>query len=261
MKSHQHLQSQTEFEIADPFISYKREILAIQQNFAQASNILQQGRNTIKRIDIDGMPIVVKAFRKPDKIRGWLYANKLSSKAKKSFLHAKRLLEMGIDTPEPVAWIEQIERSRLTQSYYLTRYKEHDLTMKAVFAENSKQNIATIQQFTRFTYAMHRAGVLHLDHSANNTLLSKTGDGYQFCIIDINRMQFGSVSLEQGLNNFVRLTDNIVAMEVIASTYAKCTGADPEQCRSILFALKQKHVKRLSLKRRLKALIKPQKND
>ena len=256
MTQSKHTSSTIQFDIADDYQGYTDQALSIKTLFDQSTDVLQQGRNVIKNVVLKDNSVVVKSFRKPNILRGWIYARITNGKAKKSFLHAKKLLSNNVDTPEPIAYLEEFEGKRLTHSYYLAAYKEHDLTMKDVFIHNSEENSLIIQQFTHFTFSMHQAGILHLDHSANNTLISKTKDGYQFSVIDINRLWFGKVSVKKGLKNFVRLTDNNEAMKTIASTYAACTQTDPDYCQKTLFKLKRKHVGRLNTKRRLKALFK-----
>lgn len=242
------------FEITDAYAPHKAEILSLVSKFSESGTVLQQGRNTIKKIYLGDLPVVVKSFRNPGSLRGWIYANLVRSKAKKSFQHAQQLLANGIDTPEPIAWIEQVRNGRIESSFYLSLYAPHDMTMRDIFARNDQQATEIIQLFTRFTYAMHNAGILHLDHSANNTLITLTAEGYRFTVIDINRMKFGKVSIRAGLKNFVRLTDNVAAMETIARIYADCTSTDPDWCRSTLLALKKRHVNKLALKRTLKNL-------
>ena len=102
---------------------------------------------------------------------------------------------------------------------------------------------------------MHRLGVLHLDHSPGNTLVRKTADGYQFTIVDINRMQFRSVDTDQGLQNMDRLSDEPSLIRTIAHTYADCAGANPEECEQKLVHYVQRRKKLMARKRFLKRLV------
>ena len=90
-----------------------------------------------------------------------------------------------------------------------------------------RRNLATLRSFVRFTFTMHQAGALHCDHNAGNTLIRENGNDDQFTVIDINRMQFKSLTLRERLNNFVRLSDHPIVLKTIADSYAQCMKISP----------------------------------
>jgi len=53
---------------------------------------------------------------------------------------------------------------------------------------------------------MHEARVNFLDHSPGNTLVTKRGEGnYDFYLIDLNRMKFQNLSIEDRMDNFKKM--------------------------------------------------------
>ena len=62
-----------------------------------------------------------------------------------------------------------------------------------------------LRAFARFTARVHEAGFLHVDYSPGNILFRKGAQGIDFCLVDINRMHFGLVSVRSGCENFARL--------------------------------------------------------
>ncbi len=120
---------------------------------------------------------------------------------------------------------------------------------------NREVSLAILRAFTKFTYTMHEAGVLHHDHNASNTLVNKASSNYQFAIIDINRMQFKSLRRQERLQNFVRLSDDLCVMKTIASVYAECINISPARCYDEIMTLKRRHWRRIAAKRKFKKLI------
>ncbi|PTS99617.1 Kdo domain containing protein, partial [Flavobacterium sp. HMWF030] len=80
-----------------------------------------------------------------------------------------------------------------------------------------------LRQFTKFTFDLHQKGVEFLDHSPGNTLIKKvTENKYEFFLVDLNRMNFHeTMSFEQRMNNFRRLTPRKDMIAVMSNEYAK----------------------------------------
>lgn len=255
--------------IAPEFAGLAGDLETMEAQFAANVDILHTKRNVLKKMQLDVHTVVAKAFKRPALIQGFVYASWRKSKALRSFEHAARLERLGISTPPPIAAIEHKANHQLTDSYYITLHHPHDYSMEAVLHAieklNSsdkandtivfKRNLATLQSFVRFTYTMHQAGVLHCDHNAGNTLIRENGNDDQFTVIDINRMQFKSLTLRERLNNFVRLSDHPIVLNTIADSYAQCMEISPNVCFKQLMQLKRQHWRRLRLKKRLKKLI------
>lgn len=246
--------------IADAFGAISDDINNIQAEFEASDSVLHAKRNTIKQLQLGKYSVVAKLFNPPGLLRAWIYANFRRSKARRSFEHAAQLRTLGVNTPEPVAYIESVRHCRLGASYYLSLLCNHDFSMQEVMQNPDHEKFKIIEGFARFTYSMHEAGVLHLDHNAGNTLITKTDSTYRYSVIDINRMQFvlppRQLSLKQRLNNFVRLTDNNAIMRSFATTYAQCVNEKPETCIALLNKLKTRHNQKLRVKRFFKALLK-----
>ena len=72
--------------------------------------VLHAGRNTIRLLVKEGEQLAAKRFKQPGVLQGILYAHVRRSKARRSFEHAVRLISLGIGTPQPVAWVNTVER-------------------------------------------------------------------------------------------------------------------------------------------------------
>lgn len=249
---------------ADPF---KAQLRLIEERFSSDGVVLHHARNIVKQftlnknltnIPVTGIPhtIVVKSFKIPDAIQGWIYAHWRPGKARRSFEYAKRLQRLGINTHRPLAYTETFAKGRLRESYFFSELIDHDCTIRDILNQGDEVDLDVIRQFVAFTYAMHKKNILHLDHSPGNTLIKKRGNTCHFSIIDINRMQFRKVNLQDGLKNFARLSHNLMIIKHIAHCYAEYTRADPAQCYRILRQYQRKEHTWRTRKQYLKRLAK-----
>ena len=74
--------------------------------FDQHGELLYQGRNTVKRYDVDGLQVVVKRYKHPNIYQRIAYTFFKSSKTERAYKYAALLRSMGVDSPHEVAYIE-----------------------------------------------------------------------------------------------------------------------------------------------------------
>jgi len=250
--------TKTEFKlaIAPAYRHLESELFSTLDTFDQFGEALQKGRNTIRRGTVDGLDITIKSFKRPASIQALIYGLFRPSKAKRSYEYAVKLTTKGIGTAEPIAYIEYYNGCRLAESYFISRYIEHDFTIREVLLNKVNDKAKVFQGFVDFTAKLHNSEVLHLDHSPGNTLIQKHDGHYDFSIIDINRMEFKTLNLEERLNNFVRLAANEDDLETLATLYATAENHDAAYCIEQMKAMSRKREKKMQFKRKLKKLIK-----
>ncbi len=223
-------------------------------NFESYTDILGDGdRNVIKIIDLQGQKYTIKAFKVPNFINQVVYRFFRKSKAERSYQYANRLLELGIGTPFPVGY--QIETTSLLfkKSYYISELVDCDLTYRELCKDVEMANHEEmLRSFTRFTFTLHQNGINFLDHSPGNTLIKKSENGYQFYLVDLNRMKFGNMSFETRVKNFSKLTIHESMVRVMSNEYAKCTGEDKEKIFDLMWEETQEFQERYYRKKRWK---------
>src|SRR5690606_23226200 len=141
--------------------------------------------------------------------------------AERSYNYAKELLNKGIGTPHPIAYVEEQTLLAFTHSYYISEHLEYDLTYRElVHQPEYPDHEEILRAFTRFTWKLHEKGVEFLDHSPGNTLIQLNNGDYKFFLVDLNRMNFKNLTFEEGMKNFSRLTPKKEMVRVMASEYA-----------------------------------------
>lgn len=214
-------------------------------------------RNTIKILNIEGINVNIKGFKIPNIFNQIAYRFFRKSKAQRSFEYAKKLIELGIGTPKPIAFFEFNTLFLFKKSFYLSEQLDCDLTYRELITDLNYPNYETIlRAFTRFTYLLHERGIQFLDHSPGNTLIKKNGNNYDFYLVDLNRMNFGALDFETRIKNFSRLTMYKSMVEIMSDEYAKCTGEDYELIFNLMWdstlRFQEKYHNRMKLKKTIK---------
>jgi len=195
-------------------------IRALPDSFDHSGTLIYQGRNILKRFEVEGVPLIVKQFRYPHIINRFIYGKIRESKANRSFYYAKYLLQNGIDTPIPIGFIEQYSVG-LRYSYYISTELQDAHEMKEFWTDpqiGDRQWI--LEEFGRFTGNLHNLNILHKDYSSRNILFTTQGKDVTFYLVDLNRMRFGKISEELGCKNMERLWLPDETYRVIAKEYA-----------------------------------------
>jgi serine/threonine protein kinase len=99
---------------------------------------------------------------------------------------------------------------------------------------------------------LHENEILHKDYSPGNILIKKDRDKYIFKVVDINRMDFGKLSIDERLKNFNKLWAKDKYLIVIIKEYAKLSGVDEKYCLDMALKFNQKNKDSKNLKKRLK---------
>ncbi len=191
-------------------------------NFSKKGEYVVKGeRNVIKMVQIEGTSINIKKFKTPNAFQSLVYQNVRKSKAKRSFEYASKLIDLGINTPFPVAYLETFSGG-LKESFYLSEHINYDFDFRELIHNPEfKKRDEVLRQFTKFTFELHENGVNFLDHSPGNTLIMDDGnDKYEFYLIDLNRMRFEPMDFNARMNNFRRLWLSKKMMKVMAEEYA-----------------------------------------
>jgi len=184
-------------------------------------------RNVIKVISIAGERYAIKSFKVPNLINQLVYRLFRKSKAERSYAYANKLLELEIKTPFPAAYKVYTKALLFKKSYYVSKLLAYDLTYRELVHDPDYPDHENIlRDFTKFTHGLHEKRVLFLDHSPGNTLIVKKGTMYDFYLVDLNRMQFGTLDFETRIANFSRLTPKKEMVKIMSNEYSKITGLD-----------------------------------
>ncbi len=242
------------YKVSSP--KFNNFLINIQNDFSKQTNrVLFEQRNTIKLIDYNKKKYVVKSFKIPHLLNQVVYRFFRASKAQRSYENSVKLKELGVNTPDPIGYIEFPSLFLFKESYYISEFFDYDFEIRAVLADSIFQDReAILKAFVAFSYDLHNKGVYHIDYSPGNVLIKKSKDGYVFSIIDVNRMKFIAYDDEMRFKNLSRFSTSDADLNFIAGEYARLADLDEKFAVDTLRKYHNEHQQYLANKKRLKAL-------
>jgi serine/threonine protein kinase len=192
----------------------------IQERFNGEGELIFHGRNTLKRFELKNDDIIVKKFAKPNFINSIVYAAFRKSKAERSYINSREIIERGFRSPTPIAYIEEYKYGKLSDSYYICEYLKKSNSMRP-YLDGIEKNDALLMAFSRYTAELHCEGILHKDYSPGNILweYDENSNAYAFYLVDTNRMKFVEYNDKKYLKNLSRLSFSSQVSTFIAKEY------------------------------------------
>ncbi len=216
-----------------------------------------QDRNSLKTFLLEDEKLNVKSFKKPNIFNKVAYQFLRKGKAQRSFEYANKLNTLNIGTPKPVAYYEFKDGLLFGKSYYISQHIDFDIMYRDLCTNLDYPNHETIlRAFTRFTFNLHENNINFLDHSPGNTLIKTNGDGYDFYLVDLNRMNFEALSFDKRIKNFAKLTTLKSMVEIMSDEYAKCSNQEYDIVFNLMWhytlSFQNAYVNKRALKKKLK---------
>lgn len=227
--------------------------------------VLHDGRNSIKLYEVGEEKIVVKRFGRLSLLNRIIYGRLRKSKARRAFEYAAKLKNLGIETPEEVAYIENRHNGLMCESYYICLYTDYNSMLlffykRTLSAVEFEGITPLLDALAAFLFKVHEAGVIHNDLNYTNILYKRTDTGsYRFTLIDINRMEFCKhLTLEQRMHNLRRLNVSIPAHLYILQKYAELMGQKPQTLQMMVLDMRYKFEHKRAKTARIKAFLRGQ---
>lgn len=219
-------------------------LLALPQRMDKEGEYVYGGkRNLIKRFQSpNGEPLIVKRYHRPRFLNRFVYSwNLRKPKGVRAFQYATILRKHGIDTPEPVAYLEERREGLLRESWLITLQCPYAHLLYEMGTAEPDVYEPVAKALAAFTAHMHEEGIVHKDFSPGNILWDKDKDGHiVFSLVDINRMYFGPVDIHRGCANFARLWGPKRFIELLVCAYARLRHFDEPQALGIALAARKR---------------------
>ena len=229
---------------------YVELLINIRDYFKDSKNSIHKARNEIKILDYENQKLVVKAFKVPNLLNKIVYTFFRGTKAKKSYENSLRISSF---VPQAIGYIEFRKFGLLSDSYFISEQFEYDFTIREVITGadfKDRENI--FKELAKFTFLLHEDGILHKDYSPGNILIKTDENGYELKIVDINRMEFKELSIDDRLKNFSQLWAKDEDLKIVIDEYSKLVNQDEELCLKKAVEYSQRHKDRKNFKKRLK---------
>jgi len=260
------MRKKTVIHIHPDYEFLRGNIEAIPHKFLQEGKLIRDKRNHLREVQYQGIDLCVKSFKKPQPFNQIMYSFFRMGKAQRSYKYALRLKEYKINTPSPIAYIEQYSRwGLLTHSYYICEYEAHFMRIgdinKMAFSQPKKE--AIIGQFiAEVEDKLHHNGIVNKDFNGSNVLVSEKNGQYRFSFVDINRIRFKQkLTHRDELMQLNMISDDPEVLMMIAQAYAQTKQLKSRDTTYELFTskyLKKRiHRQQKAVKNMVKHLIHP----
>lgn len=219
------------------------------------AEVIYRGRNIIARYRLGGGNMCnIKAFRLPHLANRLAYGLWRGSKAQRAHCNALRLAELGVRTPAPYAYVELHGAAHeMRDTFFLSEqlpdgFAEIRHIIRRPDAERMCEALAA------FVADFHKKGVWMKDLSPGNVLARTLpdGKGYEFALVDINRMEFGVADKMLLMRSCGPLLDSDTALRMFGRRYAALVGLDPEATAKELVEYRRRNEDRGYRKKELK---------
>ena len=231
----------------------KFSLEGFEKDFNDNQNFLKNDRNVVKILSFGEIETVIKSFKNPNFIQGVIYKFFRKSKARRSYENSLHLNQKGIKTPDPIGYIEVFDFFRLRQSYFISRKLDFDFALNFATEKQSEDYKDILKSFINFTYDLHKKNIMHLDYVVGNVCIKKTFQGYDFYLVDLNRLYIGVISPKKGVKNLASLSYDSEINKILVEEYTKKLSSSFSNAYSYLMKSVEQKLNRSNLKRSIKA--------
>ncbi|HEY0273571.1 MAG TPA: lipopolysaccharide kinase InaA family protein [Chitinophaga sp.] len=241
-------------EVAAHYEFLREYVSQIPARFNQLGTAVHDARNII-RIDLqDNVKLVIKSYRQIYIFNRFFYANVVPSKAKRAYLYAKKLINKGFQTPEPIAYIECVNKGLMRDSYFVSTYIDYQ-PLRDIYQMPREEALKVLDQLAALTWHLHEEGIYHKDYSIGNILFKKNEQGnYDFSLVDNNRMKFTKGSFADRMKNLRRLDLPLPMLAYFCQQYANSSGENDLLSLSTMLNYRKHRIVYRSRKDRVKHL-------
>lgn len=235
--------------------SLRTWIEALPGEFEASGIELFRRRNVLKAYNVGDLQLVVKRFKPLGLLKGAIYTWFRPGKAVRSYQNALKLMERGIGSPEPVAYIEQPRHGLLHDAYYICLHTEYE-SVEQRLNRTQPFDAPFGRAFAACVARLHEQGILHFDLNSGNILYRELADGtFDFQLIDLNRMRFMPAGepapMRECLENLTLFTRSLEVHAFVAREYAVVRGLEPDAFVTRASQWKVKHDRNRKIKKKI----------
>lgn len=228
-----------------------------------AAEILLDGRNKVGAVTIPVQgertsAVVIKEYYSYgiDKLKGRFRM----SKAAKAWRGAWALIESDIETPLPLAWLEERKRGFVAQSFFLAERISGGREIRHLLRELPEADLrAVLAALAGGLRICHDKGILHRDLSDGNILVKRdegAPGGFHFYFLDTNRIRVRPgkpLGRPARAKNLIRLGIPAPLRRFFLEQYARAGGETQSQFFIFWYRLNKKtYAGYVGLKKKLK---------
>jgi hypothetical protein len=120
------------------------------------------------------------------------------------------------------------------KSYFVSLKSSCSHIYKELFERKFDEEDEVLKQVAVVTATLHNNNISHLDYGRANILFEKVGEEIKIELVDLNRMRFAPVSMDEGCKNLERLPATPRMHKILSEEYARLRGFNPDKCLELM---------------------------
>ena len=193
------------------------------------ATLLHQGRNVIKATTIDNHRLVIKSYSSIATINRFVYGRLRQSKSVRAYTNAMQLLALGINTPIPIAAIDNYRNGVLCENFFISEFSEFQPI--DVGETICKDRTELLEALAYFIAHLHQLGIQHNDLNTANMRYRVSDGVYGFELIDNNRMRFKgrALTVHERLDDLRHFSCETLPFIYVLDRYAQLIGINKDR--------------------------------
>jgi len=225
----------------------------IPKRYKKLGRVIYSSRNEIKIVKQQGRLLAIKYYKRINLFNKIYYSIFKVTKANNSNRNSLILISKGINTPAPVGYIDCYKKGIYKKGFFVSLFTDYE-PVEDMLSQPVEKSLGFLHAFARFTYEMHQKGVFPGDYSVSNVRFRLTEAGYDFQLIDINRMKIGGFSFKKGSKSLQRLLLSSDKIGIIAAEYARLAKKDNIRVLGLFLFFRNNFLLKMSVKQKLKKI-------
>lgn len=187
----------------------------------KVERVFCSNRNTVELVRFGYEQFVVKRFKRPTLANCVVYTWLRKPKTCRAYDNALWLSGIGVETAEPVACVESYKHGFFHTGWFVSQYLPYK-SVREVYDSLTSQNLRRrfAVDFFSFVENLFRKHITNRDFNTGNFLAYATPHGFQFAMIDMNRLKRSRLSLADETKALNQLgltpTENFVVLSSFA---------------------------------------------
>jgi len=218
--------------ISDEYKNYRdlvNFLESLDTRYKKKGRTLHVDNNAVRCFAITelGREIVVKRYQKNVKMERLVYSIFKKCQAEKAYYNAIKLLELGIETPNPIGFVKQTKIGLMDYCYFACE-KSTAKSLDTLVKYGRLLDYDLAMSIARYMVTLHTKGILHHNLKEGNILYYQDGDtNYHFILVDNNTIEFTErdLSVRERLQNICKFGNKDIYLQ-IAGCYADVLGLD-----------------------------------
>lgn len=218
--------------ISDEYKGYKDLtdfLSSLDTRYKKKGRTLHVDNNAVRSFAITelGREIVVKRYQKNVKLQRLVYSIFKKCQAEKAYYNAIRLLELDIETPNPIGYVKQTKIGLMDYCYFACE-KSSAKSLEPLVQPGRPLDHHLAMSIARYIITLHTKGVLHHNLKEGNILYYQDSDtNYHFVLVDNNTIEFTErdLSIRERFENFCKFGNKDIYLQLVGC-YAEVLGLD-----------------------------------